>query len=445
MSLEKLMKEIRQFYEIEKELYEKYDVKRGLRNKNGSGVMVGLTRIGNVHGYIKSEEDLVPVPGKLFYRGIDVETIVENIEREDRFGFEECAFLLLFGKQPTSEELSEFNKMLDKNHLLPDGFVENMILKSPSNNIMIKLSRSLLASYSYDPNPEDISVENVLRQSIEMIARFPVLIAYGYQARSHYYNDSSLIIHRPKDGLSTAENFLRLIRPDRKYTALEAKTLDISLILHAEHGGGNNSAFTTHVVSSSDTDTYSAISAAVGSLKGPKHGGANIMVMGMMEDIKKNVSNWDSEKEIADYLVKILNKEAYDGTGLIYGIGHAVYTISDPRTIILRKYAEELAKTAGREKEYHLYATVEKLSPELFKKIKGSSKNVCANVDLYSGFVYNMLGIPTELYTPIFAMSRIAGWSAHRIEEIVSGGRIIRPAYKSVEDNADYIPIDQRT
>jgi len=431
-------------YKIEKNLYDDFNVKRGLRNRDGSGVLVGLTRIGNVHGYIKDEQELVPVPGKLYYRGIDVESIVENLQREERDGFDEVVFLLLFGKLPTAGEIEEYKNSLDGNRLLPEGFTENMILKSPSNDIMNKLARSILALYSYDKNPDDISVENVLRQSNEMIARFPTLIAYAYQAKSHYFNNGSLFLHRPPKGVGTARCFLQLIRDNKKFTELEAQTLDICLILHAEHGGGNNSAFTIHVVSSSDTDTYSAISSGVGSLKGPKHGGANNKVMSMMDNIKENVTNWDDEKEVSDYLVKMLNKEVYDKTGLIYGLGHAVYTISDPRALILKQYAHKLAKEKDREKEFVLYDIIERLGPVLFQEIKKSDKKVCANVDLYSGFVYNMLNIPMELYTPIFAMSRISGWAAHRLEEITCGGRIIRPAYKSVEPKHEYIALNDR-
>jgi citrate synthase len=444
MDIKKLINGLENAYYIDKELYDKYNVKRGLRNKDGSGVLVGLTRIGNVHGYYKYEQEVVPDEGRLHYRGIDVAEIVENISHENRRGFEEVAYLLIFGKFPNQSELNEFNKMLDKNRSLPDGFTENMVLKSPSNNIMNKLARSILALYSYDQNAEDINIENVVRQSIELIARFPTMLAYAYQAKAHYFDNQSLFIHTPKKGLSTADNFLRLIRSDKKYTELEAQTLDMSLILHAEHSGGNNSAFTTHVVTSSDTDTYSAIAAAVGSLKGPKHGGANLRVMQMIENIKTNVSNWEDENELSDYIVKILRKEANDKSGLVYGIGHAVYTKSDPRAVVLKKYAESLAKEKGAEKEYRLYESIERLTPKLFREIKKSNKVLCANVDFYSGFVYDILNIPTDLFTPIFAMARITGWCAHRIEELISGGRIIRPAYKNVENSGHYIQMDDR-
>jgi citrate synthase len=445
MNIDNLIKNIKESYQIEKSLYDEYNVKRGLRNNDGSGVLVGLTRIGNVHGYIKDEHEIVPVEGKLLYRGIEIEDIVNHLESENRYGFEEVIFLLLFGKLPNPVELMEFNALLDANRGLPDGFTENMILKSPSKDIMNNLARGVLALYSYDRDPDNISVENVLRQSIELIARFPTLIAYGFQAKSRYYDNGSLFLHYPKSGIGTAKCFLQLIRADQKFTELEAKTLDICLILHAEHGGGNNSSFAIHVITSSDTDSYSAIASGVGSLKGPKHGGANNKVIAMMNDIKANVSHWENETEVADYLIKILKKEAYDKTGLIYGVGHAVYTISDPRTIILKKYAGELAKEKGREKEFALYDTIEKLAPGLFQEIKKSDKKICVNVDFYSGFVYSMLNLAPELYTPIFAMSRISGWCAHRLEELISGGRIIRPAYKSVEPKNEYFPLDKRS
>ena len=444
MNLKQLAQNIDSSYQIDQQLYTDFNVKRGLRNKDGSGVLVGLTRIGGVTGFVKEEEEIIPVEGKLRYRGIDINDIVNAIANENRNGYEEIAFLLLFGRLPNLNELNSFKAIIDTNLELPAGFKENMILKAPSKDIMNKLARSVLALYSYDENPDDLDIHNVLRQSIELIARFPSMIAYGYQAKSHYYDNRSLYLHNPEKAIGIAENFLRMIRPNKKYTELEARTLDISLILHAEHGGGNNSAFTTHVVTSSDTDTYSAIAAAIGSLKGPKHGGANNKVMGMMENIKQNVKNWENEKEVSDYIVKILRKEANDKTGLVYGIGHAVYTLSDPRAIILKKYAYEMAKSTGNEKEFILYDIIEKITPKLFNEIKDNTKVVAANVDFYSGFVYNMLCIPPELYTPIFAMGRIAGWCAHRIEEIIAGGRIIRPAYKNMGNKAEYLPIQER-
>ncbi|MFC2137781.1 citrate/2-methylcitrate synthase [Bacteroidota bacterium] len=444
MDYSKFEKTINESYQIDKELYTNFNVKRGLRNKDGSGVLTGLTRIGGVTGYIKEDEEIIPVHGKLRYRGIEINELVNAIAEEKRNGFEEVAYLLIFGKLPTEDELKSFNSLLDNNLLVPAGFKENIILKTPSIDIMNKLARSVLALYSYDNEPDSITIENVVRQSIELIARFPSTIAYGYQTKSHYQDNKSLNLHNPVKGIGLAKNFLRMIRENKKFTDLEAQTLDISLILHAEHGGGNNSAFTTHVVTSSDTDTYSAISAAIGSLKGPKHGGANNMVMNMMNDIKQNVKNWENVEEVSNYIVKILQKEAYDKSGLVYGIGHAVYTLSDPRAIILKKYAKELAKTKNKEKEFILYDIIEQVTPKLFQEIKNTDKVLSANVDFYSGFVYNMLEIPPELYTPIFSMARVVGWCAHRIEEIVSGGRIIRPAYKNVEANSNYIPIKNR-
>ncbi|OGS18346.1 MAG: citrate synthase, partial [Elusimicrobia bacterium RIFOXYA2_FULL_40_6] len=421
-----------------------YNVKRGLRNADGTGVLVGLTEIGDVHGYIIDENEKVPAHGRLSYRGIDVDTIVKGFQKEKRFGFEEICYLLLFGELPSKEELGQFQDLLDENRKLPEGFTENMILKAPSSDVMNKLARSVLVSYSYDKNPDDISIVNVLRQSIELIARFPTMTAYGYQAKVHYYDGKSLFLHNPVKGLGTAQNLLHMIRPDSKYSQLEAEILDLALVLHAEHGGGNNSSFTTHVVTSSDTDTYSAIAASIGSLKGPKHGGANIRVIKMIEDIKTNVKKWDNESEVAGYLTKIVNKQAYDKTGLIYGMGHAVYTMSDPRAVILKTKAAELAKEKNRLEEYNLFTTIEKLAPGIFNEIKKSNKVISANVDFYSGFVYSMLDIPTDLYTPIFAISRISGWCAHRIEELISGGRIIRPAYKSVVKKREYIALDKR-
>jgi citrate synthase len=426
------------------DLYQKYNVKRGLRNADGTGVLVGLTRIGDVHGYILDENEKMPVEGRLRYRGIDIEEIVRGFQAEKRHGFHETIYLLLFGRLPNKEQIMRFNEMIDACRDLPEGFTENMILKAPSPDIMNKLARAVLASYSYDANPDDINIRNVLRQCIELIARFPTMVAYGYQAKRHYYDNKSLFIHKPQTGLSTAENFLYMVRPDSAYSALEAEILDLSLVLHAEHGGGNNSAFALHVVTSSDTDTYSAIAAAVGSLKGPKHGGANIKVAGMMDDIKANVKDWKDEDEVSRHLVKILNKEAFDRSGLIYGIGHAVYTLSDPRAVILREKAEQLSYEKSRTDEYELYRAVEKNAPRIFAEVKQSARPLAANVDFYSGFVYSMLNIPADLYTPIFAISRIAGWSAHRIEEIISGGRIIRPAYKSVVKRSSYAPLEKR-
>lgn len=430
---------------INPELYGKYNAKRGLRNSDGTGVLVGLTEIGDVHAYIIDDEGKkVPVEGQLFYRGIEISDLVKGFQREKRHGFEEICYLLLFGELPTPKKLKQFQEILSENRLLPNGFTEDMILKAPSSDIMNKLARSVLASYSYDSNPDDNSVDNVLRQLIELIARFPTMAAYGYQAKAHYYGNKSLYIHNPRKDLSLSENFLHMIRPDNHYSELEAEILDLSLILHAEHGGGNNSAFVTHVVSSADTDTYSVIAAAVGALKGFKHGGANIKVMGMLKDMKTHVKDWEDEEEVAAYLQKILHKEAFDRTGLIYGIGHAVYTLSDPRALLLKEKAAELSREKKMEKEFRLYTLIEKLAPQVIAAEKKMYRPIAANVDLYSGFVYKMLDIPAALYTPIFAMARIAGWSAHRLEEIVSGGRIIRPAYKNVASKSSYIPLCER-
>ena len=429
---------------VDNEYYTKYNVKRGLRNADGTGVLVGLTHIGDVRAYIIEEGEAVPMPGKLLYRGVEINDFVNGFQSENRFGFEECAYLLLTGRLPDSAALAKFTQMLDDNRYLPDGFAEDMIMKAPSNNIMNKLARCVLASYTYDSDPDNISLENVLRQCVSLIAKFPTMAAYAYQAKRHYYDGKSLYIHNPKAGLSTAETFLYMIRPDRKFTKLEAEILDLNLVIHAEHGGGNNSSFTTRVVTSTGTDTFSAIAAAIGSLKGPKHGGANHKVMGMMEDIKSHVTDWSDDKQVYDYLVKIINKEAYDGSGLIYGMGHAVYTISDPRAVLLKRKAEELADATGMTKEFNLYKKIEEFTPEIFAKYKNNTKAMCANVDMYSGFVYSMLNIPEELYTPIFAISRIAGWSAHRLEELTMGNRIIRPAYKNVMKRKEYKKLSER-
>ncbi len=431
---------------INPDLYKTYDVKRGLRNANGTGVLVGLTRIGDVVGYEMNDNQKIAIPGRLIYRGYNVEDLIRDAEKNKQFGYEQCAYLLLFGELPTQDKLESFKQYLGEYRALPEHFTEDMIMKAPSSDIMNKIARGVLASYSYDEDPEDRSVGNIVKQCVQLIARFSTLAAYGYQAKRRYYDNKSMFIHNPKAELSTAENFLRLIRSDKSYTRLEAETLDLALILHAEHGGGNNSSLTVHVVSSADTDTYSAMAAAVGSLKGRRHGGANIKVMEMMDDIKANVKDWTSEKEVGNYLTKIARKEAGDRSGLIYGMGHAIYTISDPREVLLKAKAKKLAKEKGEEfqKELALYELIEKLSPAIIQEVHNSDKKICANVDMYSGLVYSMLNIPRELFTPIFAISRIAGWSAHRIEEIVSGGRIYRPAYKNVSKERDYVPIQER-
>ena len=430
--------------QISPEHYKKFNVKRGLRNEDGSGVLVGLTEIGEVHGYIMDENEKIPVEGRLRYRGIDVRDICEGFQKDSRFGYEEVIYLLLFGQLPDKKEYEFFYDFLGTFRALPKGFTEDMILNTPSNNIMNKLARSVLAFYSFDDKPEDGSIENILIQSISLISRFPTIVAHAYQAKSHYYDHNSLYLHTPDPTMSTAENFLSLIRPDMNYSKLEAETLDLCLVLHAEHGGGNNSAFTIHVVSSASTDTYSTIAAGIGSLKGDRHGGANIKVHDMFVDIKEHVKDWADESEIKDYLRKILNREAYDKSGLIYGIGHAVYTISDPRAVLLKKKAEQLAEAKGMLEEYRLYESVERLGIEAFREFKKTNVPMSANVDFYSGFVYRMLDIPTDLYTPLFAIARISGWCAHRIEELVKGGKIMRPAYKSVSTRKPYIPLDER-
>ncbi len=429
---------------IDPELYGKYDVKRGLRDINGKGVLAGLTEISEVCSSAVIDGVSVPCDGKLYYRGIDIEDIVKGFVTEKRFGFEETVYLLLFGKLPKKEELSDFCALLAKYRTLPTSFVRDIILKAPSADMMNALARSVLTLFAYDDNASDTSIPNVLRQCLELIALFPLLSVYGYQAYSHYHDGNSLYIHAPKAELSTAENILYTLRPDSSYTELEAKILDIALVLHAEHGGGNNSTFTTHVVTSSGTDTYSAIAAAIGSLKGPKHGGANIKVVRMFEDMKKTVKNWESEEEVSEYLKKLLRKEAFDKAGLIYGMGHAVYSLSDPRANIFKKFVKSLSEEKGRTEEYMLYSMVERLAPKIIGEERKIYKGVSANIDFYSGFVYSMLNLPLELYTPIFAIARIAGWSAHRIEELISAGKIIRPAYKAVADRVPYTKINER-
>lgn len=429
---------------IDPGLFNKYLVKRGLRDEDGKGVLVGLTEIGEVHSYIIEDDEIVPTPGRLIYRGIDINNIVDGFLSEHRYGYEETCYLLLTGQLPNEDELKDFKQILTNNQLLPEDFVRHTILKDPSRDVMNVLSRSVLALYRYDDQADDISVNNVLKQCLQLIAWFPSLAVYGYQAFSHYHNRNSLYIHSPQPDLSIAENILYMLRPDNKYTELEATLLDLALVLHAEHGGGNNSSFVTHVVTSSGTDTYSVIAAALGSLKGPKHGGANIKVVQMFEDLKQKVKDWDDDEEIADYLNQILDYQAFDRSGKIYGMGHAVYSISDPRSVILKKHVAELAQEKGLEEEFNLYQKVEVLAPDLIAQKHRTSKVVSSNVDFYSGLVYKMLKIPPELFTPMFAVARIAGWSAHRIEEIVNDGKIIRPAYKSVCARRPYIPMHER-
>lgn len=425
-------------YRIDPELYTKFDVKRGLRDLNGNGVVAGLTNISTIKVLESNDGIQNHGDGKLYYRGFDVEDIVSGFIKNKRFGYEETVYLLLFGEIPSDEQLMHFRKILADFRTLPTTFTRDIIMKSPSDNMMNTLAKCVLALYSYDEMANDITIPNVLRQCIELITLFPVLAVYGYQAYSYYKNGESLIIHKPKPELSIAENLLYMLRTDCSYTELEARILDLALVLHAEHGGGNNSTFTVHVVSSSGTDTYSAIAAALGSLKGPKHGGANIKVVMMFDDMKKNISDWTNEEEIKGYLRKLLHKEAFDHAGLIYGMGHAVYSKSDPRATVFKGFVEKLSAEKGFEDEFRLYSLVERLAPEVIAEERRIYKGVCANVDFYSGFVYRMLGIPDELFTPLFATSRIAGWSAHRIEELINSNKIIRPAYKAVSPIREY-------
>lgn len=429
---------------IDKELYTKYDVKRGLRDLNGKGVLAGLTEISEICSSKMVDGKSVPCDGKLYYRGYDVEDIVNGFIKDERFGFEEVVYLLLFGELPDKSQLEQIKKLLSDYRNLPQSFPRDIILEAPSTDMMNGLARCVLTLYSYDPNPDDISLPNVLRQCLQLIALFPVLSVYCYRAYSHYYLRDSLFIHSPQPELSTAENILYMLRPDSKYTELEAKLLDMSLVLHAEHGGGNNSSFTTHVVSSSGTDTYSAIAAALGSLKGPKHGGANIKVVRMFDDMQQTVKDYNDEEEVRAYLRRLLHGEAFDKAGLIYGMGHAVYSISDPRARVFKSFVEKLSEEKGKHKEFALYSMVEKLAPQVIAEERRIYKGVSANVDFYSGFVYSMLGLPQQLYTPIFAIARIAGWSAHRLEELVNPSKIIRPAYMNVHERAGYISLEDR-
>ena len=429
---------------IDPKYYEKFNVKRGLRNPDGSGVMAGVTNICNVHGYVINEGEKSPDEGKLVFRGYNINDLVSNVVAENRFGYEEIAYLLLGGKLPTEHQLENFRELLDNNRELPEGFFEDMILKAPSKNIMNKMSRAVLALYSYEDVPDNTEVKHEVDTAVSIIAKMPVIMVSAYHVKQRYYNHKSMFMHPLIPGQSTAETILSMLRPDRQFTDEEAKLLDVMLMLHAEHGGGNNSTFTCRVLTSSGTDPYAAYSAAIGSLKGPRHGGANHKVIQMHQYIKDNVKNWDDEGEVADFLRKILRKEAGDGTGLIYGMGHAVYTLSDPRAVILKQNAAKMAIGSEFEAEYRLLEMIERLTPELFKEVKGDEKKMCANVDMYSGFVYKMLGIPEDLFTPLFAVSRMAGWCAHRFEESMTGKRIIRPAYKSVSKEKAYIPLNNR-
>ncbi len=442
--LEVMSDKIEKKSQIDHDAFWKYGVKRGLRNPDGTGVMAGLTNICSVEGYYIDDGERVPKNGVLKYRGININDIIEACEKEDRFGFEEVAYLLIFGSLPTKEQVNLFRDIIGTCRFLPDTYIEDVLMKNASMNIMNKLARCILISYSFDENPDDVSIENVLRQSVQLIAQIPVIICYAYQVKRKKFYGKSMYIHPEKKELSTAETILRSIRADRKFTHDEARLLDICLIIHAEHGGGNNSTFTNRVLTSSGTDTYSAYAGAVGSLKGSRHGGANIKVCEMIDDIKAHMEDVTSKEELAAYLEKIIRKEAGDGSGLIYGMGHAVYTLSDPRAVILKRKAKEFAYKNGFEKDFELLSNIEALTPEVFRKVKGKNKVMCANVDLYSGLIYKMLGIPEDLFTPLFACARIVGWSAHRLEELISGGKIIRPAYKNIALPKKYVPMDER-
>ena len=429
---------------IDTELYKKYDVKRGLRDLDGKGVLTGLTDISTIKQNKLVDGKIVPCDGELYYRGYNVNDIVAGIQHDNRFGFEEIVYLLLFGEMPTVDQLTEFKALLVRYRTLPQNFVRDVILKAPSEDMMNSIARSVLTLFCYDTNPNDTSINNVLRQSIQLIAVFPMLSVYGYHAYNHYLRNKSLYIHRAEPSMSTAEVILSLLRPDRKYTDLEAKVLDMALILHMEHGGGNNSTFTTHVVTSSGTDTYSAIAAALSSLKGPKHGGANVKVVEMFDDLKQQVRDWKDDEAIENYLERLLDRKAFDRMGLIYGMGHAVYSISDPRQRILKGAVQHLAEVSGFSEEFELYAKVERLAPQVIGKKRKIYKGVASNVDFYSGLLYSMLDIPCELYTPLFATARIAGWSAHRLEELINASKIIRPAYMSISTEKKYVALDKR-
>ncbi len=429
---------------IKPKMFSKYSVKRGLRNADGTGVLAGITCVSNVHGYMVNEGEKEPIEGRLTYRGHNLYDLLDGFDSEDRFGFSETAYLLLSGSLPTQKQLDMFDLTLSEASVLPDGFTEDVIMRAPSRDLMNKLAMATLALYAYDDNPDDISLENLIRQGIGLLAKFPIIISQSYQAKRRYYDNASMFLHVPDPHYSIAENILSLIRPDGLFTREEAMLLDRCLIIHAEHGGGNNSAFTARVVSSSATDTYSAIAAAVGSLKGPRHGGANLRVCKQFEEIKANVADWEDEDAVLDYLCRIMRKEAGDGSGLIYGMGHAVYTLSDPRAVALKNTARPLAMQKGFEREFNLIELTERLAPEAFYRVRGERKIMCANVDMYSGLVYQMLGIPQEMFTPLFAAARIVGWMAHRVEETTTGGKIIRPAYKPIIQRNRYIPIAER-
>jgi len=440
----KLSENIRECYSIAPSQFRSYNIKRGLRNSDGTGVLAGVTGIGSVQGYMMLDGDPIPMPGRLFYRGLDVSDIIKGHVDKNIFGFEEVCYLLLLGKLPTKEELTSFNSIIAKARHMPEGFNENILFKAPNQSIMNKLSTGVMSLYSYDDAPDDVSPENVLRQSIELIARLPIIVLNAYNVKRHYFDHDSLYLHIPKDELSIAENILRMLRDDKKYTPEEAHLLDLMLTLHAEHGGGNNSTFTCRVLTSTGTDTYATISGAINSLKGPLHGGANTKVMQMFRNIRENVADCSDEIQLRDYLRQILECNANDGSGKIYGLGHAVYTESDPRSLLLKQYARELAEKNGAGDDFRLMETIEKIGLDLLnEKFKGS-KTVCANVDMYSGLVYKMLGIPEEMFTPLFAIARVSGWCAHRLEELISGGKIIRPGYKAVMPKTAYVPMEER-
>ncbi len=429
---------------VDPALYDMYPVKRGLRNNDGSGVIAGITNISNVHGYMMNEGDKVPVEGKLTFRGYDIYDLLSDTSPSKRYGFEEVAYLLMLGKLPTQDELDQFVAAIDAERELPDGFTAARIMRHPAADLMIMLSRSIISLYADDPNAEDRSIKHEIKTAISLISRLQRIMVLSYHAKQAYFHGDSMIMHRFVPGQSSSETILSMLRPDRAFTPEEARMLDIMMCLHAEHGGGNNSTFTCRVLSSADTDPYSAYAGAVGSLKGSKHGGANHQVLGMQAEIKENVKNWEDDDEVAAYIAKIVNKEAYDKTGLIYGMGHAVYTLSDPRAIICKDFATRLAEGTEYEPELNLLKSIERLAPEVILQEKGTNKDMCANVDMYSGFVYSMMGIPADLITPLFACSRMAGWAAHRMEEILTGKRIIRPAYKTAVKEQDYVPIEQR-
>ena len=442
--LQKLCVKVSENSKIDSELYMKHNVKRGLRDISGKGVVAGLTEIADVVAYKTVGGETLPCEGQLFYRGIDVESLVDGFVSEDRFGFEETIYLLLFGNLPNAGELDTFRELLNSMQKLPEGFTRDVILKIPSRDLMNTLAKSVLSLYNFDENPDDTSVSNVLSQCLKLISCFSLLAVYGYQAFRYYIENKSMYLHRPQKNLSIAENILYMLRSDNKYTKFEAKVLDLALVLHAEHGGGNNSTFTNHVVTSSGTDTYSSMAASLASLKGPKHGGANIKVVQMFDDMKKVITDYSDEEQISNYLRDLLNKKVFDKLGLIYGMGHAVYSLSDPRANVLKGYVKELAEEKGLLKEYELYANVERLAPRIISEERKIYKGVSANVDFYSGLLYTMLGLPGELFTPIFAIARIAGWSAHRMEELTNQGKIIRPAYKCVLDEGEYVKLSDR-